>query len=89
MLRLFAFRPLGNKCGRRLVSLFDTQTRRRRTFRSEKTMAVKQLSDKSFQAIPTLLILSGGKEIKRIVGAKPRSELRAEIEDHLPAGAGC
>ncbi len=34
-------------------------------------------------SIPTLVILKGGAEVTRIVGAKPKVALKAEIESYL------
>lgn len=34
-------------------------------------------------SIPTLVILKGGAEVTRIVGAKPKAALKAEIESYL------
>lgn len=34
-------------------------------------------------SIPTLVILKGGAEVTRIVGAKPKPALKAEIESYL------
>jgi thioredoxin 1 len=39
------------------------------------------------QSIPTLLLLKGGKQIERWVGARPYSELAKSLESHLPVSA--
>ncbi len=35
------------------------------------------------QSIPTLLVLKGGKEVDRIVGAQPKSEIARRLQRHI------
>jgi thioredoxin-like negative regulator of GroEL len=37
------------------------------------------------RSIPTLLVLVGGREVGRIVGAKPKAVIRAELEQAIDA----
>lgn len=38
-------------------------------------------------SIPTLLILKGGREVDRIVGAQPKSEIARRLERAVPSGS--
>ena len=40
------------------------------------------------QGIPTLLLVSGGQEVDRVVGAMPKQSLKARIEGSLSPVAG-
>jgi thioredoxin 2 len=42
----------------------------------------------ALRSIPTLLVLMGGREVGRIVGAKPKAAIRAELEQALAAARG-
>ncbi len=39
------------------------------------------------QGIPLLVVISGGEEVDRVVGAVPAARLREVLERHVPAGA--
>jgi thioredoxin 2 len=39
------------------------------------------------QGIPLLLVVSGGKEVDRVVGAVPAAQLRDVLDRHVPAEA--
>ncbi|MBC3194536.1 thioredoxin [Pseudonocardia sp. C8] len=39
--------------------------------------------DYQVMSVPTMILFSGGKPVKQIVGAKPKAALLADLADHL------
>lgn len=39
--------------------------------------------DYQVMSVPTLILFSGGKPVKQIVGAKPKAALLADLSDHI------
>ncbi|MEQ3551368.1 thioredoxin [Pseudonocardia nematodicida] len=39
--------------------------------------------DYQVMSVPTLILFSGGKPVKQIVGAKPKAALLADLADHI------
>ncbi|MEV1293118.1 thioredoxin [Pseudonocardia sp. NPDC049635] len=39
--------------------------------------------DYQVMSVPTMILFSGGKPVKQIVGAKPKAALLADLSDHL------
>ena len=39
--------------------------------------------DYQVMSVPTMILFSGGKPVKQIVGAKPKAALLADLADHI------